>query len=211
MHRALVARPGSCIRRLGATRAREMQFTRFLRNDAVTVGEMATVAAENTARRVAGRHVVAIHDTSELVLGGGKARANGVGPVGKGGALGGLLLHPVLAMDATTGAMIGLVDLRFGTAPAIAHRRGALAPRWTRNLNAGSKGPLVPARSCRRRRRLRSCRTGRATSMSSSPAVRPMSIKLCALARTGGLKPSPRRTRCCFHLSTACRNRAGLR
>ena len=112
LHQALVARPGSCIRRLGGTRAREIQFTRFLRNSSVTVAEMGAFAAEKTAARVAGRDVVAIQDTTELVLGGPKARANGFGPVGKGGALGGLLLHPVLTVDAVTGAVIGLVDLK---------------------------------------------------------------------------------------------------
>lgn len=89
-----------------------MRFTRLLRNNSVTVTEMAASAAEKTAACVAGRVVVAVQDTSELVLGGKKARANGYGPVGKGGALGGLLLHPVLALDATTGAVIGLVDLK---------------------------------------------------------------------------------------------------
>jgi Transposase DDE domain len=89
-----------------------MQYTRFLRNPSVTAAEMGAFAAEKTAARVAGRDVVAIQDTSELVLGGPKARANGFGPVGKGGALGGLLLHPVLAVDASTGAVIGLVDLK---------------------------------------------------------------------------------------------------
>jgi DDE family transposase len=89
-----------------------MQFTRWLRNSSVTVTEMAQFAAEKTARRVAGRDVVAIQDTTELVLGGRKARQNGFGPVGKGGNLGGLLLHPTLAVDATTRALIGLVDLK---------------------------------------------------------------------------------------------------
>lgn len=89
-----------------------MQFTRFLRNPSVTAAEMAAFAAEKTAPRVAGRDVVAIQDTSELALGGHKARANGFGPVGKGGALGGLLLHPVLAVDAMTGAVIGLADFK---------------------------------------------------------------------------------------------------
>jgi hypothetical protein len=89
-----------------------MQFTRFLRNGSVTVTEMAATAAEKTAARVAGRDIVAIQDTSELALGGRRARANGFGPVGKGGAVGGLLMHPVLAIDAVTGALIGLVDLK---------------------------------------------------------------------------------------------------
>ena len=110
LHAALVDRPGSCIRRLGGTRAREIQFTRFLRNPAVTATEMAAHAGERTAAQVAGRDVVVIQDTSELALGGRRAKANGYGPVGKGGALRGLLLHAVLAVDAGTGGLIGLVD-----------------------------------------------------------------------------------------------------
>jgi hypothetical protein len=104
-----------------------MQFTRFLRNASVTAGEMAAHAAEGTAARVAGRDVVVIQDTSELVLGGRRARANGYGPVGKGGALGGLLLHAVVAVEAGTGALLGLVDAQ------VRNRNGKKAkPRRTR-------------------------------------------------------------------------------
>jgi hypothetical protein len=87
-----------------------MQFTRFLRNDAVTPQEIATHAAAGTAARAAGRDVLVIQDTSELSLGGRRARANGYGPIGKGGALRGLLLHVVLAVDATTDELLGLID-----------------------------------------------------------------------------------------------------
>jgi hypothetical protein len=89
-----------------------MQFTRFLRNSSVTSGEMSRHAGERTARRVAGREVVAIQDTSELALGGRRARAAGYGPVGKGGAVGGLLLHPVLAVEVGSEALLGLVSMQ---------------------------------------------------------------------------------------------------
>jgi Transposase DDE domain len=112
LHVALVARPCPCVRRLAGTRAREIQFTRFLRNHSVTAAEMACHAAEHTAARAAGRDVVVIQDTSELALGGRRAKANGYGPVGKGGALRGLLLHAVLAVDASTGGVLGLVDAK---------------------------------------------------------------------------------------------------
>jgi DDE family transposase len=112
LHAALVARPGSCVRRLAGTRAREIQFTRFLRNASVTATEMAAHAAEHTAARAARRDVVVIQDTSELALGGRRAKASGYGPVGKGGALRGLLLHAVLAVDAGTGGVLGLVDAK---------------------------------------------------------------------------------------------------
>jgi hypothetical protein len=87
-----------------------MQFTRFLRNASVTTAEIATHAAEGTAARASGRNVVVIQDTSELILGGRRRRAEGYGPVGKGGNLGGLLLHAVLAVELGTGALLGLVD-----------------------------------------------------------------------------------------------------
>jgi hypothetical protein len=78
----------------------------------VTTTEIAAHAAAGTAARVGGREVVAIQDTSELILGGRRARANGYGPVGKGGNLSGLLLHPVLAVEVGTGALLGLVDMQ---------------------------------------------------------------------------------------------------
>lgn len=89
-----------------------MQFTRFLRNRAVTAQEMAEHAAERTAARATGRDVVVVQDTSELSLGGRRAKTNGYGPIGKGGALRGLLLHATLAVDASNGGVFGLVDAK---------------------------------------------------------------------------------------------------
>lgn len=131
LHAALVARPCSCIRRLAGTRAREIQFTRLLRNHSVTAAEMVSHAAERTAARAAGRDVVMIQDTSELALGGRRARANGYGPVGKGGALRGLLLHAVLAADAGTGGLLGLVDAKVWnrTGGKAKPRRGRMTPQ----------------------------------------------------------------------------------
>lgn len=128
MHAALVERPGSCISRLGGTRAREIQFTRFLRNASVTAAEMVDHAVEVTSERVRGREVVVIQDTSAICLGGRRAKAQGYGPVGKGGALRGLLLHAVLAVDATTGGVLGLVDAQ------VSNRTGGkkVKPRRTR-------------------------------------------------------------------------------
>jgi Transposase DDE domain len=69
-------------------------------------------AVSGTAARVSDRDIVIVHDTSELALGGQRARANGYGPVGKGGGLGGLLLHGALALSAKDGALLGLVDAK---------------------------------------------------------------------------------------------------
>jgi hypothetical protein len=116
---------------LAGTRAREIQFTRFLRNASVTVAEMAAHVAQVTAARAAGRDVVAIQDTSELALGGRHLAAKGYGPVGKGGNLRGLLLHAVLAVDAGSGGLLGLVDAKVWNRDG-----GKAAPRRGRPTDA---------------------------------------------------------------------------
>lgn len=78
----------------------------------MTVREISTHAAARTAQRVAGRDVVAIQDTSELILGSGRKKSQGFGPVGRGGTSWGLLLHPILVLDAATGELLGAADIR---------------------------------------------------------------------------------------------------
>jgi hypothetical protein len=89
-----------------------MRFTRFLRNDSVTAEEMVCHAVQGTAARIAARDIVVVQDTSELAFGGRRARANGYGPIGKGGGLGGLLLHAAVALEIGSGALLGLGDAK---------------------------------------------------------------------------------------------------
>ena len=112
MHAALVERPCVCIRQLAGGRAQEMRFTRFLRNGAVTAGEMVKHVAAAAAGRVAGRDIVVVQDTSELKLGGRWARQNGYGPVGKGGGVAGLLLHAGLVVEIGSNALLGLIEAK---------------------------------------------------------------------------------------------------
>jgi hypothetical protein len=105
-----------------------VRFSRFLRNPAVTAGEIFCHAGAGTAARVAGRDIVVAQDTSELALGGRRARASGYGPVGKGGALGGLLLHAAVALDVGTGALLGLVDAKIWN-----RDKGIVTPRRSRS------------------------------------------------------------------------------
>jgi hypothetical protein len=72
---------------------------------------MAEQAGRDTAHLAQGRNVLVIQDSSNIVVGGRKAREAGFGPVGKGGQLGGLCLHALLAVDAGTGAVLGPVDI----------------------------------------------------------------------------------------------------
>lgn len=73
---------------------------------------MAATAGARTGERAAGRDVLVIQDTSEIALGCGEIRAAGFGPVGRGGAVGGVLVHAAMAVDAADGGLIGAVDVK---------------------------------------------------------------------------------------------------
>ena len=100
MHERLVefGGQGVRVRRLGRTRAGEIRITRFLRNPAVRVSEIVEAAAARTCKRVGGRHVLAIQDTT-TVRGEAKGRC--------------IALHPVIAVDAVDATLLGLIDARF--------------------------------------------------------------------------------------------------
>lgn len=72
-------------------------------------GEQAAIAA-------AGRHVLAIQDTSEVNLRTTAERRRGLGEIGKGVGRG-LLLHAMLALDARSAACLGLVAGQIWTRP----------------------------------------------------------------------------------------------
>jgi len=91
---------GVSVRSLGGGRAGEMRITRFLHNPKVTLSEMMSTARGRTCAQVAGRHVLAIQDTSAL-----RVDEKGVG----------LSFHPVIAVDANAGTVLGLVDNFFLT------------------------------------------------------------------------------------------------
>jgi Transposase DDE domain len=100
LHARLVASGprGVRVRRLGGSRAGEIRITRFLRNRAVTTAEMVAVAAARTGARLTGRHVLAIQDTTTV-----RSEAEGRS----------IALHPVIAVDALEGTLLGLIDAAF--------------------------------------------------------------------------------------------------
>ena len=96
MHERLVTvgQRGVSVRGLGGSRAGEMRITRFLRNRKVTVDEIFAAAAAETAGRAGGLHILAIQDTTSL-------RDDGAGHS--------LVAHPTIAVEAESGALLGLV------------------------------------------------------------------------------------------------------
>lgn len=97
-----------CLRRLGDDRAEKVKLRRFLVNEAVTVPEMVAHRATVVAAEAAGRHVLAIQDTSEINYEAQRGRKQELGTVGNGRDSG-LFVHPVVAVDADAGDLLGLV------------------------------------------------------------------------------------------------------
>jgi hypothetical protein len=91
-----------CLHRLGNGPAGERRFGRFLRNRKVTAQEIVAAAAARVGPLAAGRHVLAIQDTSELNFEAHAKRTHGLGVVGNG-VDHGFFLHPVLVADASAG------------------------------------------------------------------------------------------------------------
>jgi hypothetical protein len=99
----------ACLRRLAAgAREVEVQFNRFLANPRVTVAKLIAGWSEETAPAAAGRHVLAIQDTSEINFQTSTDRNRGLGLIGKGVGRG-ILLHPMIAVDAVSQECLGLV------------------------------------------------------------------------------------------------------
>jgi hypothetical protein len=98
-----------CVHRLAKDRNQARQFGRFLGNRAVTTHEMLVTTGRSTNQRAAGRHALAIMDTTDLRFPTHEASKRGFGRDAND-TCPGLFLHPVLAVDADNGGVIGLVD-----------------------------------------------------------------------------------------------------
>jgi hypothetical protein len=111
----MVAGKTVCLRRLSrGDRALEVRFNRFLGHDKVTAERIIESWSESTIAAVEGRHVLAIQDTCEIHFNTTPQRRRGLGEIGKGNSFG-VLLHPLLAVDADDGTCLGLLSGQVST------------------------------------------------------------------------------------------------
>ena len=122
--RRAVERVTVSLRAAADGRAEWVGFSRWLNNPSVTGEEIAVHSAEALSERVAGLHVLAIQDTTELNYARHAGRIRGLGPSGNGRDPG-LFVHPVLAIDAGSRALLGLAGMQIWTreGPASANYR----------------------------------------------------------------------------------------
>jgi len=107
----MVLRRTVTVKRLGGDEAGEKAFGRFLRNKRVSETELITEARTHLLAQVAGRRVLAIQDTSEINFSQHKRSKASFGTAGNG-VDPALLIHPVLAVDADSGVILGLLDVQ---------------------------------------------------------------------------------------------------
>src|SRR3954447_5408806 len=106
----MVAGKSVCLRQLSrGDRSLEVRFNRFLGHDKVTTERIIESWSESTVAAVAGRHVLAIQDTTEIHFNTTSQRRRGLGEIGKGNHHG-VLLHPMLAVEADNGTCLGLLS-----------------------------------------------------------------------------------------------------
>jgi len=110
-----VATAGTLVlRKLGETRAGERAVHRFLSSPYVSVERIVETLAARTATQCAGRRILVVQDTTEINFSGRDQKRRGFGPAGDGKAPG-FFIHPVIAVDVETEAVVGLVDAAIWT------------------------------------------------------------------------------------------------
>jgi len=130
----MVACKTVCLRRLGGNRGGEEQAGRFFANPKVTAAKIVEGWSLRTGEAVAGRHILAIQDTTEIKFPTSAQRRRGLGPVKKGNAYG-VVAHVMIAVDAESRACLGLIGGDVQTRDGVVtehHRDRPLSERESR-------------------------------------------------------------------------------
>jgi hypothetical protein len=149
---AIAAKRSLVVREIGGKRAGEVAVHRFLGSPQVSPEELIAGFAERTAQAALGRAVVAVQDTTEINFRGRSAARRGLGPAGDGISLG-FFIHPVIAVDADSEAVLGPVGVEIWTrgADKVSDRKSrALAEKESQRWLTGARtaaAVLQPAAS----------------------------------------------------------------
>jgi hypothetical protein len=145
LYSRMLERGTVCLRQLADDRATQRRFHRLLEHRNVTPQEITRHGSDRTAQAAAGRHVLAIQDTSELDYSAHAGRTTGLGGISSHKGCG-LFIHPVLAIDAQTHACLGIAYqtawIRDVDAPPKRERRPIEekeSGRWLRGAQAAGK------------------------------------------------------------------------
>ena len=120
------------LRKIAGNRATEVRFGRFLSNEKVTVNEIKEQKISKTSALVSGMHVLALQDTTEINYQAHARRVTGLGPVGNGTDQG-LFLHPLLIVEADSGACLGFGAVHTWTREPVAYDEAGKKKKTSRD------------------------------------------------------------------------------
>lgn len=98
------------LKRLASNAAEKKRFERFIRHKEVTTPRIISTEKSRIHELVKGRHILGIQDTTEINYKSSKGRVHGLGTVGNG-IDPGFFMHPLLAVDACSGSVIGCAEI----------------------------------------------------------------------------------------------------
>jgi hypothetical protein len=110
----IVATGSLVLRRIGGGRDGEVAAGRFLASPKVTAQAIIDSHSARTQAAAQGRRIVAIQDTTEVNFSGRDRSRKGLGPGGDGKSLG-FFMHAVVAVDAQSEELVGIVDAHIWT------------------------------------------------------------------------------------------------
>ena len=110
----IVATGSLVLRKIGETRAGEVAVHRFLSSPYVSVENIVETLAGRTATQGKGCRLLTVQDTTEINFAGRDKKRRDFGP-GANGKDPGFFIHPVIAIDVETEAVLGLVDAAIWT------------------------------------------------------------------------------------------------
>jgi Transposase DDE domain len=145
MFEQMVATHSVVLKKLGGKRAGELGAGRLLASDKVDTEGLLAPFFARTADAVRGCRIIAVQDTTEINFAGRDKRRRGLGAAGDGVSKG-FFIHPVIAVDADDGAIIGVAAAEFWTrtdAPVVGRHRRAFADkesaRWLRGAQMAAE------------------------------------------------------------------------
>jgi Transposase DDE domain len=132
-------------RKFGGTREGQIGSLRLLSSDRVTPDKLLAPHIARTIESAKGLRIVAAQDTTEVNFAGRDARRKGLGPAGNGTAKG-FFVHPLVAVDAASEAVIGVAGAKIWTraeAPTPPHHGRPLTDkesvRWLEGAEQAAK------------------------------------------------------------------------
>lgn len=141
----IVAAGSLIVREVGQTRSGEVAAHRLLSSAKLGVADVLAPHLARTAAAAAGRRIVAAQDTTEVNFSGRDQRRVGLGPAGDGVAKG-FFIHPVIAIDAGSEAVLGVAGAEIWTRDAArtpAHKGRPLADKESLRWLTGAQNAAI--------------------------------------------------------------------